>query len=177
ILLEQNVLTDEQLQQAIGEQRRTGELLGAALVRMGFVSEDILVGCLHRQLGLPVVDLNECVPEPEALALIKEELAKKHIALPIVAEKRTLQVAMADPLNVAALEDLRFHSNRYIQPLLARPSTIAEAIERYYNMDQSVSAVIDEILGDEDDLEVATVDDGKQGERVEDLIRESEGRP
>src|SRR5262249_61334174 len=94
ILLEQNVLTDEQLQQAIGEQRRTGELLGAALVRMGFVSEDILVGCLHRQLGLPVVDLNECVPEPEALALIKEELAKKHIALPIVAEKRTLQVAM-----------------------------------------------------------------------------------
>src|SRR5262249_40939643 len=140
-------------------------------------SEDILVGCLHRQLGLPVVDLNECVPEPEALALIKEELAKKHIALPIVAEKRTLQVAMADPLNVAALEDLRFHSNRYIQPLLARPSTIAEAIERYYNMDQSVSAVIDEILGDEDDLEVATVDDGKQGERVEDLIRESEGRP
>ncbi len=177
ILQEDKLISPEKLEQAIVEQRRTGELLGAALIRLGFLTEDQLVGCLHRQLGLPVVDLNECVPEPHALALIKEELAKKHVALPIIIEKRTLQVAMADPLNVAAIEDLRFHSGMYIQPLLARPSGIVEAIGRYYNLDESVNAVIREIMGEDEVLEVASVKEGEEGEKLEDLIRESEGRP
>jgi type IV pilus assembly protein PilB len=84
---------------------------------------------------------------------------------------------MADPLNVAALEDLRFHSGMFIKPVLALPSAILEAIERYYHIDSSMSEVISNIISSEDELIVSTITEEEKAQAIDDLIKESEGRP
>src|SRR5262245_24129741 len=178
MLIEANVITPQDLADAIQEQRRSGELLGATLVRIGILAEATLMKTLHEQLGLPLIDLNQESADEQALGLIREELARKYTALPIRVEGRsTLVVAMADPLNVAALEDLRFHSGMFIQPVLAMPSSITESIERYYHIDRSMNEVINNIVTAEEDVDVAAIRDDDQVEAIDELIREAEGRP
>ena len=178
LLLEQQVITPDQLASAVTEQRKNGQLLGATLVRMGAVTEEIIVHCLQRQLGLALLDLNDVVVDEQALALVKEDVAKKYGAIPIEVEGRsTLIVAMADPLNVAALEDLRFHAGMFIQPVLARPAQIAEAIDRYYHIDNSMNEVIRNIISSDDVPLISEVHETEQAQAVQDLIKEAEGRP
>jgi len=178
LLLEANLITAQELADAVAQQRRTGELLGATLLRMGLVTEEVLTRQLQRQLGLPLVDLNEVTADEQALGLVREDLARKYVALPIEVEGRSsLTIAMADPLNVAALEDLRFHSGMFIRPVLAYPSAIAEGIDRYYHIDRSVDEVISSIISSEDELVVSTISEPEQAQAIDDLIKESEGRP
>src|SRR5882672_1396941 len=120
LLLDEKLITADDLRAAVTQQRKSGQLLGATLVQLGLVAEDALLQCLHRQLGLPLIDLSTITVDESTIALIKEEVAKKYVALPIAIEGRSsLVVAMADPLNVAAIEDLRFHSGMFIKPVLA----------------------------------------------------------
>jgi type IV pilus assembly protein PilB len=178
LLVESRLLAPEQLEAAIAEQRRTGQLLGATLVGMGLISEDALLDHLQRQLGLPLVDLSSVSVDEQILSFVKEDVARKYSALPIELEGRaTLVVAMADPLNVAALEDLRFHCGMFIKPVLARPTEITEAIERFYHIDSSVNEVIQNIISKEDEVVVSTIQDDEQAQAIDDLIKEAEGRP
>ena len=178
LLIEGNVITAEQLEKAIVEQRRSGHLLGATLMRLGLVTEDALVHCLQRQLGLPLIDLNEVAIDDQAISFVKEDVAKKYGAIPVEIQARsTLIVAMGDPLNVAALEDLRFHAGMFIQPVLARPSQIDEAIERYYHIDTSMNEVIQNIIHTDTEVVITAVDEDEQAQAIDDLIREAEGRP
>jgi type IV pilus assembly protein PilB len=177
LLLESRLLDEKQLARAIEEQRRSGQMLGAAVLKLGFVRESDLLELLHRQLHLPVVDLEHTAPDEQALARIKEEQARKYLAIPIEIEKRTLVVAMADPLNVAALEDLRFHAGMFIRPVLASPSQIAGAIQRYYHLDNSMNEVIQSIIQREDDIVVNAVQEEEEREAVDALLKEAEGRP
>src|SRR5215510_12738847 len=178
LLIEARIITPQDLADAIAQQRRTGELLGATLVRMGLVDEDTMVRQVQQQLGLPLVDLAEVTADEQALALVREDLARKYVALPIEIEGRaSLTVAMADPLNVAALEDLRFQSGMFIKPVLAFPSAIVEAIERYYHIDRSVNEVISTIISTDAEVVVNTVEEIEAAQAIDDLIKESEGRP
>jgi type IV pilus assembly protein PilB len=123
LLIQAEMITPDQLDAAIQEHKKTGHLLGATLVRMGFVTERQVLQLLHEQLNLPLVDLDTTTADEQALSKIKEEQAKKYMALPIEIEgRKTLVVAMADPLNVSALEDLRFHAGMFIRPVLAAGS-------------------------------------------------------
>jgi type IV pilus assembly protein PilB len=178
LLLEEHLITEADLSAAITEQQRSGQLLGATLVKMGLVTEEALLRLLQRQLSLPLADLREVVVDEQVLAYVKEELAKKYCALPVEIQGRsTLVVAMADPLNVAALEDLRFHSGMFIQPVLASPSAIGEAIERYYHIDNSMNELIQNIITTEDEVVVNAIKEEEQVAAIDDLIREAEGRP
>src|SRR5262249_2556657 len=132
LLIEAKLLTPEQLDRAIAEQKKTGQMLGATLVRMAYVREPDLLMLLQRQLGLPLGDPDTVTADEQAIAKVKEEMARKHFALPIEIEgRKTLVVVMSDPLNVAALEDLRFHAGMFIKPVLGSSSQILEAIQRY----------------------------------------------
>jgi type IV pilus assembly protein PilB len=178
LLIEAKLITPQDLTDAIAEQRRTGALLGATLVRMGVVDEAGLMRTLQIQLGLPLVDLSERIPDEQALALVREDLARKYVALPVEIEGRSsLIVAMADPLNVAALEDLRFHSGMFIKPVLALASAINEGIERHYHIDNSMNEVINNIISTEEDVVVSAVTEEDLTPAIDDLIKESEGRP
>lgn len=178
LLIEAKAITEQDLADAIAEQRKSGDLLGATLIRMGALTEPALMRVLQAQLGTQLIDLNEQTGDEQAIALIKEQMARKYMALPVHIEGRNLIVAMADPLNVAALEDLRFHSGMFIKPVLALPSQIAEAIERYYHIDQSMNEVISNIVNTSDgEYDVNTVDQTEAKEAIDELIREAEGRP
>ena len=178
LLLGENLISADQLSAAIAEQQRSGHLLGATLVHLGFITEKELLGRLHHQLGLQLVDLAQVVVDEAAISHVTEDLAKKYAALPIEVEGRsTLIVAMGDPLNVAALEDLRFHSGMFIKPVLASPTQILEAITRHYHIDTSMNEVIQNIITNESDLVVSTVELEEQTEALDDMRREAEGRP
>src|SRR5438552_3903589 len=143
MLMEAEMLTAEQLQTAIAEQAKTGLMLGATLLKMQLITERDLLGVLKRQLNMPLIDLEEVPADEQALTKIKEDMARRYLALPIDIEARNiLVVAMADPLNVTALEDLRFHAGMYIKPVLASQTQILEAIERYYHLDSSMNEVV-----------------------------------
>jgi len=131
LLLSAGVLTASQLEEALQEQKTTGELVGQVLVRRGWTTEQVICEILHQQLGLPVVQLEGLELEEHVLSMVSEELASKYLALPLSIEGQrggrssALLIAMADPLNVAAIEDLRFHSGHFIRPVLAPASQIA----------------------------------------------------
>ena len=178
LLLEEKLITAEDLSAAVAAQRKNGQLLGATLVQLGLVAEPALLDCLQRQLGLPLVDLPSLDIDESTVALIKEDVAKKYLALPIAIEGRAnLVVAMADPLNVAAIEDLRFHSGMFIKPVLASATALNEAIDRYYHLDRSVDEVLKGIVETGDDVLVSTVLEEEHPEAVDALLKEAEGRP
>ena len=178
LLIEAKLLSHEQINRAIAEQKKNGQLLGATLIGMGLITEQDLMGLLQRQLGLPLVDLDSLPVDEAAVAKVKEDMARKYLALPVEVEgRKTLVVAMSDPLNVAALEDLRFHAGMFIKPVLASPTQVAEAIERYYHLDNSVNEVVQSIIETENDVEVNAVAENEERQALDELMREAEGRP
>jgi len=178
MLIESKMLQQDELEAAIAEQRSSGQMLGAVLIRMGYLREDQLMNLLQRQLGLPLVDLDNTPADEQALAKVKEDMARKYLALPLEIEgRKTLVVAMADPLNVAALEDLRFHAGMFIQPVLASPTQLAEAIDRYYHLDTSMNEVVQSIIQSESEVVVSAVAESEERQAIEELMREAEGRP
>jgi type IV pilus assembly protein PilB len=183
LLLSAGVITASQLEEALQEQKTTGELVGQVLVRRGWTTEQVICEILHQQLGLPVVQLEGLELEEHVLSMVSEELASKYLALPLQIEGQrggrssALLIAMADPLNVAAIEDLRFHSGHFIRPVLAPASQIAEAITHYYHLDTSMNEVLDRIISDEDVPDVTRIESAGELEAIDELIKESNGRP
>ncbi len=149
MLLARGLITTEQLAEALDEQRRTGDLLGLLLVRFGYLAEDALLQTLGDQLGLPVVSLNDRNVDPDALSRVPDEFAMRHQLIPLRAdeEARVLTVAMANPLDVHPLDDLRLVTGFEIRPALASPTEIKRAIEQYY-----MEKMIQDISGQETDL-------------------------
>ena len=155
-LLEAGLVTEDQLKEALRRQRQTKEPLGQILARTGFVAEADVCRVLHQQLGLPIVDLQALAIDEAVIALVKEELAKRYTAIPVGKENQnTIRVAMADPLNASAMEDIRFQSGYFVRPVLAPPTEILEAITRYYHLDDSVGEVLENII--KSDPAVATL--------------------
>jgi type IV pilus assembly protein PilB len=178
MLIEAELITTSQLEHAIKEQKKSGRLIGAVLTSLGFVGEREMMQVLQRQLALPLVDLTEAAVDEQALQKIREDLAKKYMALPMDIEgRRTLVVAMADPLNAAAIEDLRFSSGMFIRPVLALPSQIAQAIERFYHLDTSMNEVIRNLVKKADDIVVNQVSDDEENAKLDEQLAEVEGRP
>jgi len=175
LLVESQVITPENLEQAVAEQKKTGQMLGAALIKLGLVTEQQVLQTLHQQLGLPLVDLDNSVADEPAIGKVNEQMARKYGAVPLEIQGRWLIVAMSDPLNVGAIEDLRFHTGLNIRPVLASASQIAEALERYYNADSSMKDVLETIISTEDDVIVDRVseEEGVGGESMAEI----EGRP
>ena len=166
-LLEAGLITEDQLKEALRRQRQTKEPLGQILAHGGMVGEADVCRVLHQQLGLPIVDLQAVAIEESVIALVKEELAKRYIALPVDLENRnTIRVAMADPLNVSAMEDIRFQSGYFVRPVLAPPSEIQEAITRYYHLDDSVGQVLETIIKSDPGREVRELVEESQDESI-----------
>ena len=149
MLIEAKLITPEQLELAIQQQKRSNQLLGVTMIQMGLVTEAQVLQTLQHQLGLPLLDLNDDCPDEDSVLKVKEEVARKYGAIPVRTEGRTLTVAMTDPLNVAALEDLRFHTGLFVRPVLASASQIGEAIDRFYNIDKSMKEALNNIISND----------------------------
>ena len=139
MLIEEGVLTKEQLDQAIGSQEASGLPLGRVLVEEGLVQESDLVKTLAKQIGIEYVDLSEEPVDPAAVAAIPEYILDRYTCLPLAFDDDKLVVALADPANVLAIDDLRAISGRDIVPRVATRTDLEEAIRRQARFDESVS--------------------------------------
>jgi type IV pilus assembly protein PilB len=149
LLLEKGLLTPEQLATALEEQDRTGHKLGQILRDKGLISEDDFVDVIHSRLDIPKLALDNLVIDPIIVEIVPLSLAKKHHLIPVFKIGSTLTVAMADPLDVIALDELKYLTNLKVNRVVSTSSAIAKAINQYYSLRESMAEVIKDI-GDED---------------------------
>ena len=154
LLIRDGLITREQLQQALTEQKGTGNRLGYTLVKLGFVEETEITKMLARQYRMPAVDLSRFEVDERIVKLVPAEVAVRHTVLPLKREGRTLTVAMSDPTNGSVLEDLKFITRFDIFPVIAGEYTLRQAIERYYEQSDAQLQKIISDIEEGDDLEV-----------------------
>ncbi len=162
LLVGEGLITKDQLDQALTEQRGTGMRLGYVLVKMGFVQELEITKMLARQYRVPAVDLGKFKVDEKIVKLVPSDVALKHSILPLKREGRSLTVAMAEPGNVQVMDDLKFITRCDIVPVIAGEYTLRTAIERYYEKTDAQLASLLEGM-DEDDLEIMEEEDEDEG--------------
>lgn len=153
LLLQGGVITQEQLQRALEEQTQAGERVGATLVRLGYISEEILFGFLAKQFHAPEVNLSKLAIPKDVFTLIPVEIAQKYQAVPFGLMGNTLNVAMADPGNLFMIDDIRFLTRKNIQVHVAPESMIKKTITQFYAADENMEDVLG-MLRDEGDVDV-----------------------
>jgi len=134
LLLKEKRITPEQLQEALNYQKAGGGKLGLNLVKLGFVKDEEITALLSRQYGVPSINLGDFEIDPTVIKLIPAETAQKYQILPLSRSGATLTIAMTDPTNVFAMDDIKFMTGYNVEPVVASESAVADAILRHYNI-------------------------------------------
>ncbi len=180
LLVREKLLSPIQLQKALEEQRKSGERLGTTLTRLGLIEENDLTSFLSKQFGVPSINISDFDIDPEIIKLVPEATAKKYKLLPVNRAGSTLIVAMADPSNIMAIDDIKFVTGYNIEVVVATEQAIEEAIGRYYveaapmETEMDTDALLSGMEGELDGIEVA--EDGEDV-NMDDLAKASEDAP
>ena len=158
LLVREKMLSLQQLQQAQEEAKRTGKRLGATLSRLGYVRDQELTQFVAKQYSLPSVNLSELEIDQAVLKLVPREICEKHQVIPIRRNGPTLVVAMADPSNIYAIDELKFLTQYNIDPVVTSEASIETALGRYYDKGPDLDQMVGE-LGDIDNVDYAAVTD------------------
>ena len=142
------IITDKQLNDALEVHRATGSPLGRVLVDLGYATQGAILSVMAKQIGIEYIDFNERRPDAQAVALVARELASRYTLMPVELKGDTLLVAMADPQNVLALDDLRIITGCEIRPAISTKDEILMAIEEFYKVAEHDDT--DMFLGTED---------------------------
>jgi type IV pilus assembly protein PilB len=152
LLVREKVITKEQLEKALQEQRQNGTRVGYNLIKLGFVQELELTKMLAKQYKMQAVDLTRFEVDPKIVKLVPTDLAVKNLVLPLTRQGRTLTVAMADPTNYAVIDDLKFITRFDIVAVIAGEFTLRTLIDKHYDADDAQMAnLLDElsdVMGD-----------------------------
>jgi type IV pilus assembly protein PilB len=173
LLLRDQIISPEQLQRAQEESRKSGDRLGNALIKTGAIPEEDLTQFLSKQYGVPAVNLAEFDIDPEVISLVPKDVATRHRVVPVNRAGSSLIVAIADPSNILAIDDLKFVTGYNIEAVVASDVGISDAIERYYNKKKELdlAQVMNEI---QDEVEVVA---GEAEINLSDLERAAEDAP
>src|SRR5512135_2938310 len=136
LLVKEKVITQEQLEAALKSQKETNARLGSVLVKLGYMSDDDVTNFLSRQYGVPAINLSYFEVDPAVVKLIPQETAKRYQILPLSRVGASLTIAMVDPTNVFAMDDIKFMTGFNIEPVVASESAILEGIEKAYGSSQ-----------------------------------------
>ncbi len=151
LLVREKLISLQQLRKAQDEQKRTGHNLGFTLAKLGYISDGEITSFLASQYRLEAINLDEYEIDQEVLKLVSREVCEKHRIIPISKSGSSLIVAMSDPTNLNAIDDIKFLSGYNVEPVVASETTIQGAIERYYNAGPSYEEVMADFdLNDED---------------------------
>jgi type IV pilus assembly protein PilB len=177
LLVRERLISSEQLEKAESQSRKSGERIGLVLVRNGALSDEELTHFLSRQYGVPAVNLSEFEIDPEVIALVPRDMARKHQVIPMNRADNTLIVAMSDPSNIVALDDLKFLTNYNIDVVVASEAALVEAMAKYYELGQDLGNYnLDEVMGELDE-DVEFTSDTIEDENLVDLERASADAP
>src|SRR6188768_3926952 len=133
LLVREKLISLQQLRKAQDEQKRSGQNLGYTLARLGFISDGEITNFLSSQYRLPAINLDEYEIDAEVVKLVSREVCEKHRIIPVSRSGQSLIVAMSDPTNLNAMDDIKFLTNFSVEPVVASEPAIQAAIERYYN--------------------------------------------
>ncbi len=177
ILIKESLITAEQLRQALEHQKASGGRLGTCLMKLGFISDDEITGVLSRQYGVPSINLKFYEVDASVIKLIPQDTAVRYQIVPLSRVGSTLTIAMTDPTNVFAMDDIKFMTGFNVEPVVASETAIAEAISKFYGeveSDEELSKVMKDLNAEEADLELASEE---QEMNLADLEKAAEEAP
>jgi type IV pilus assembly protein PilB len=159
ILIKESLITSDQLRQAMDHQKANGGRLGTCLMKLGFISDDEITGVLSRQYGIPSINLKYYEVDASVIKLIPQDTAVRYQIVPLSRVGSTLTIAMTDPTNVFAMDDIKFMTGFNVEPVVASETAITEAIAKFYgevHSEEELSKVMKDLTGEENaDLELA----------------------
>jgi type IV pilus assembly protein PilB len=159
ILIKESLITQDQLDKALEFQRSNGGKLGSCLTKMGYITDDDITGVLSRQYGVPSINLKYYEIDPNVIKLIPQDTALRYQVIPLSRVGSVLTIAMTDPTNVFAMDDIKFMTGFNVEPVVASESAIAEAISRFYGGGQSsheeLSNLMKDLVDEDQELELA----------------------
>jgi type IV pilus assembly protein PilB len=160
LLVREGLIDNEQLARALNEQKGSNDKLGGILVKLNFVTEEKLIAFLSRQYGIQSTTLSQLDIDPEVLKLVPEQISRKYEVLPIKRQGNQLTLAMADPTNVFALDDVGFMTNLQVVPVVASQAAIRAAIDRSYDSKGGeIADIVSEMEGAAADVELVEGDE------------------
>ncbi len=178
LLIKESLITSDQLRQALDYQKANGGRLGTCLMKLGFITDDEITGVLSRQYGVPSINLKYYEVDASVIKLIPQDTAVRYQIVPLSRVGSTLTIAMTDPTNVFAMDDIKFMTGFNVEPVVASEAAITEAIAKFYGeaeSEEELSKVIKDLTGDEaGDLELAAEE---QEMNLADLERAAEEAP
>jgi type IV pilus assembly protein PilB len=173
LLVRENLISVQQLRKAQEEQQKHGTRISTALIKVGAIEESKLTDFLSKQYGVPAINLKEFDIDLEIIKLVPKDVAEKHLVIPVNRAGSSLIVAMCDPSNIYAVDDLKFLTGYNIEPVVTSEPALREAIEKYYaekgpNLEDIINTM-------DDDVEVA--EDSNDGGNVEELAKAADDAP
>jgi type IV pilus assembly protein PilB len=182
LLTKASLITQDQLKEALRSQKDGGGKLGETLIKLGFVSEEDITECLSQQFGVPSINLSHFEIDGSVIKLIPADVARKYNILPVNKTGATITIAMADPTNVFAMDDIKFMTGYNVEPVVASEMGIKAAIDNYYgsasalelkkvmeDLQQSESADL-EVMEEDEELDVAALAEGAEEAPVVKLV-------
>jgi type IV pilus assembly protein PilB len=177
ILIKENLITADQLKQAIEYQKKNSGRLGTCLMKLGFVRDDEITQVLSRQYGVPSINLKYYEVEPTVIKLIPQETAVRYQVVPLSRVGATLTIAMTDPTNVFAMDDIKFMTGFNVEPVVASESDINDAIQKFYgdvSSGEELSKVMKDLSADDDAaLEISAEEDEMDAASLERAAEEA----
>jgi type IV pilus assembly protein PilB len=159
ILIKESLITQDQLDKALEFQRSNGGKLGSCLTKMGFITDDDITGVLSRQYGVPSINLKYYEIDPNVIKLIPQDTALRYQVIPLSRVGSVLTIAMTDPTNVFAMDDIKFMTGFNVEPVVASESAIGDAITRFYGGGHSnheeLSNLMKDLVDEDQELELA----------------------
>ena len=156
LLVRENLISLSELQEAQDAQKKDGGRVGYHLTKLGFIEEGELTQFLSQQYGVPSINLSEFEIDEDVLSMIPKDVVNKHMVIPVNRAGASLIVAMSDPANIFAIDDLKFLTGYNIEVVVASEAAIKEAIERYYATTEEVG--FDDILDEFDPSDIMVAD-------------------
>jgi type IV pilus assembly protein PilB len=178
LLVKENVISAQQLQEALNYQKSHGGRLGYNLVKLGFVKDEEITALLSRQYGVPSINLARFEIDPAVIKLVPAETAHKYQIIPLSRAGATLTIAMVDPTNVFAMDDIKFMTGYNVEPVVASETAIMEAIDKYYGKSTTVQLkeIMDTALAEGESGDVEVLEEGEEID-LADLEKSSEEAP
>ncbi len=174
LLVREKLISLQQLRRAQDEQKRSGQNLGYTLAKLGYISDGEITNFLSTQYRLPAINLDEYEIESDVVKLVARDVCEKHRIMPVSRSGASLIVAMSDPTNLHAIDDIKFLTGYNVEPVVASETAIQSAIERYYNVGPSYDEVMADFALGDDDIEFGADDDDVN---IMELERASEDAP
>ncbi|HTP52579.1 MAG TPA: type IV-A pilus assembly ATPase PilB [Anaeromyxobacteraceae bacterium] len=164
LLVRENLVSLQQLQKAQEEQRKTGGRIGSLLVKQGAIAENDLTSFLSKQYGVPAISLKDFEIDDEVIKLVPKQTAEKHQVVPVNRAGSSLIIAMSDPSNIFAIDDIKFSTGYNVEVVVASEQAIREAIEKYYS---EKGPSYDELMQGFDDTDVSLIEEAEDGDVVD----------